>query len=281
MGGLAIEFRAAHRGFKVLAALPGWNPTEFAHWMATEKATIVSLVPTQVHDLVRARIQCPVSVRAVVVGADRLAPDLLAAASELRWPLLPSYGMTETASMIACHRPGTEITEGIPIIDGVEACLDQPSGSGTKAEGRLQIKAPQLFHSELLWKGQEYELRRRPAGWWTSEDRARLSANARHVLPLGRDQDFVKILGEGVNLVDLDARALALLRTKGFDGEVAFAIRPDERRGVELVLVLTKEFAGALESWNSACSPVERVGSIAVVDTLPRTELGKLRRSAL
>jgi O-succinylbenzoic acid--CoA ligase len=281
MGGLAIEFRAAHRGFKVLAALPGWNPGEFAHWMTTEKATIASLVPTQVHDLVRARISCPATVRAAVVGADRLAPELLAAARDLRWPLLPSYGMTETASMIACHRPGEEITESIPFIDGVEARVEASASSDPATEGRLQIGAPQLFHSELLWSDQQYELRRRPSGWWTSEDRVRLSADSRHLIPLGRDQDFVKILGEGIHLADLDARASALLRSKGFDGEAAFAVRHHERRGSNLVLVLTKEFSGALEVWNSACSPVERAGSTVIVEALPRTELGKLRRSAL
>jgi O-succinylbenzoic acid--CoA ligase len=281
MGGLAIEFRAVHRGFRVLTALPGWNPAEFAHWLDVERATIVSLVPTQVHDLVRGRIRCPDSVRAVVVGADRLAPDLLRAAKDLRWPLLPSYGMTETASMIACHRPGSIIAESIPVLDGVEVALDSEAGSAPSTEGRLQIKAPQLFHSELLWKEQEYELRRRPSGWWTSEDRARLSSDNREILPLGRDQDFVKILGEGINLADLDARALALLRAKGFDGEVAFSVRPDERRGAELTLILTREFTPALELWNGACSPVERAGALRVIDSLPKTELGKLRRSAL
>jgi acyl-coenzyme A synthetase/AMP-(fatty) acid ligase len=67
----------------------------------------------------------------------------------------------------------------------------------------------------------------------------------------------------------------------GFSGEAAFASRPDERRGADLQLVLTQDFASALELWNSKCSPVERASSVRVVESLPRTELGKLRRSAL
>lgn len=280
MGGLSIEVRSMHRGFKVLTALPGWNAAEFARWLETERATIVSLVPTQVHDLARARMSCPPSIRAVVVGADRLAPELLRHASTLGWPLLPSYGMTETASMIACHQPGAELTEDIPLIDGVEARVER-IGQTDCAEGRIQLQAPQLFHSELTWNGREYQLQRRLSGWWTSEDRARLSDDDRRVLPLGRDQDFVKILGEGVNLADLDVRLIALLRSHGFTGDAAFATLPEERRGADLVLVLTQDFAAALDLWNSACSAVERASSVRVADSLPKTELGKLRRSAL
>jgi O-succinylbenzoic acid--CoA ligase len=280
MGGLSIEVRSVYRGFKVLASPASWKAGEFAGWLAQERATIVSLVPTQVHDLVQARITCPASVRAVVVGADRLAPELLHEASVLGWPLLPSYGMTETASMIACHQPGKEITETIPVLEGVEVRV-APAGAAHSSEGRLQLRAPQLFQAELFWNGREYQLQRRPSGWWTTEDRARLSDDGRRVLPLGRDQDFVKILGEGIQLSDLDVRLLALLRSHGFSGEAAFATRPEERRGAELVLVLTQDFASALELWNSKCSPVERAKSVLVVESLPRTELGKLRRSAL
>ena len=275
MGGLSIEIRAAHLGFSVEEWKDEWNPLALARWLEQSRCSLVSMVPTQVHDLVRAKQRCPEGIRAVIVGADRLAEDLLHGALGLGWPVLPSYGMTETASMIACHRPGTDPTDpALPLLDGVRAWIDE-KGS---IEGRLQLDCPQLFHSELDWKGDHYQLRRRPRGHWLSEDLVRLSPDLRSITPLGRDQDFVKILGEGIRLADLDLRLSILLRGAGFDGDCAFSAVEDERAGARLVMVLTREWASALDLWNASCAPFERASEKRVVDALPRTELGKLRR---
>ncbi len=78
-----------------------WDAPAFAAWLAENQVTHTSLVPTQVHDLVAAGVQAPVSLRAIVVGGGHLDAATGRAARALGWPVLASYGMTEAASQIA------------------------------------------------------------------------------------------------------------------------------------------------------------------------------------
>jgi o-succinylbenzoate---CoA ligase len=92
VGGLGIYARAFLSGARVVTS--GW-----------EDVTLASLVPAQVTDLVRDRVEAPPSLRAVVVGGGALSEELYAAARALGWPLLPSYGMTECCSQVATATP--------------------------------------------------------------------------------------------------------------------------------------------------------------------------------
>ncbi len=279
MGGLSIEVRSVFSGCSVSKWQQPWNAVAVHCWIEAEALTVISLVPAQLHDLVAVeKLPCPASLRAVVLGGDRVSSSLLTQASQLGWPVLPSYGMTETASMIACADPRkTAAPKG--------ALCILPSVSVSIEDGLLQVQTASLFSHELLWseKTQTYQIRAREPGAWLSEDRAELTVVDEELLitPLGRGQDFVKILGEGVNLADLDERAMSLLRHAGFAGEAAIVALPDERRGAKLVLMVTEDFSGALELWNSTCQPFERLTAVEKTDALPRTELGKLIRRAV
>ena len=102
VGGLGILARAHLSGARVVAAVRGrWEPSAFRDAAEGAGATLAALVPSQVHDLVQARLDSPSSLRAVVVGGARLEPSLYRAARERGWPCLPSYGLTETCSQVA------------------------------------------------------------------------------------------------------------------------------------------------------------------------------------
>lgn len=284
MGGLSLGFRAEVAGFEVVEWEQGWDPAAVHAWLESQQATRVSAVPTQLHDWVSLGLRAPASLRTVLVGADRLEPGLQQKARALGWPVVASYGMTETASMIACERPGHE---GLWLVPEIQARVDE--------EDFLGLSAECLFVAQLEWNaGREaYVKVDRPPGVWRAADRVRLSPGSGdgrvRIEVLGRGDDTVKIQGEAVDLAALDAK-LALLREQhpylGAHGvEAVFFALPDERRGAQLhvavVGIPASDAEVLLSLWNLGAAPCERAEQIHVRQQLPRTELGKLRRKLL
>ncbi|NJL26167.1 MAG: AMP-binding protein, partial [Calothrix sp. SM1_5_4] len=102
IGGFAILARGGfERGREFLFYAGKWDANAFHAQAERERATLTSLVPTQVHDLVRLSLRAPVSLRAIVVGGGTLDPGLYGRARDLGWPVLPSYGLTECGSQVA------------------------------------------------------------------------------------------------------------------------------------------------------------------------------------
>ncbi|MBL7687804.1 MAG: AMP-binding protein, partial [Bdellovibrionaceae bacterium] len=101
IGGLMILIRAALVGVGVSRFDESWDARRFHRWLGDARVTLLSLVPTQVFDLVEAGLTAPRGLRAVIVGGARLEPELFQRARDLGWPLLVSYGMTECGSQVA------------------------------------------------------------------------------------------------------------------------------------------------------------------------------------
>lgn len=115
VGGLGVEVRAMLSGSQVISNFEKWS-VERAHKLLLEaRVTIASMVPTQVFDLVQAGLRAPPSLRAVIVGGGALNEGLYRQARKLGWPLLPSYGMTETCSQIATASLATLQSEKMPL----------------------------------------------------------------------------------------------------------------------------------------------------------------------
>ncbi|MFM8458641.1 MAG: AMP-binding protein, partial [Chthoniobacterales bacterium] len=118
VGGLGIVARAA-LSQTPCHSVEKWSPEEFVRRAADCGATLSSLVPAQVHDLVNAQLRCPPSLRAIVVGGAALNESLLVRAAQLGWPLLSSYGMTETASQVTTANTGAKDFTWLPLLDHV------------------------------------------------------------------------------------------------------------------------------------------------------------------
>ena len=107
VGGLSILARAHLSGSPYFAYDGKWSAKAFLDFLNEHKITLSSLVPTQVYDLVKAGLNCPSFVKAIVVGGESLSPSLYKAARDLNWPLLPSYGLTECGSQVATAELGS------------------------------------------------------------------------------------------------------------------------------------------------------------------------------
>lgn len=265
VGGLGIYARATLAGARVLSAQ--WQPLGFTAFCSEEKVTLSSLVPAQVRDLVRARAHAPLSLRAIVVGGGAIDAELLAAARELGWPLLPSYGMTECCSQIAT---ATRDSDDLLLLDHLAARAEP--------DGRLAFRGASLLTGYALERDGHAEfVDPKAGGWFVSEDLG--SVEGRVLRPGRRRGDFVKIGGESVDLRRLDLILSRLLPEADLDAAI-FALE-DDRLGHTIHLAATGTAEEIVQSFNEAVLPFERIRGVHRVVAIPRTELGKLRRGAL
>ena len=283
MGGLSLYIRAEVSGCKVLDDAPEWDPFRTAEWLRAEKATLVSLVPAQVYDWVKNKIRAPSSLRLAIVGADHLDPQLAIEAKSLGWPLLASYGLTETASMIACEK-----TESVSNGDWLQLLPHAEVRLSTA--GQFSISCTSLFSAELIWLQDEkkYDLKKnrdfRGIRSWECSDFGEVKN--REIKILGRTGDLVKILGSMVNLAELDQKMLLLLKQNQLHHSVVFIASKDTRKGHQLIMVGEGLYDLDLEKkiltlWNQNRSGLHRAEKFAWVNTLPRTELAKIKRNEL
>ena len=276
VGGFGVLARAYQSGSSIAIFTGKWNPHDFHRWLDHAKITHTSLVPTQVHDLVKAGLHSPVHLLAAVVGGGQLDSATGQAARDLGWPVLASYGMTEAGSQIATQ--GIEALETIyqpdpiPVLPLWKTRLSD--------DGLLEISGEALFSGYL--SGNTFVPR--PDPWHTTSDRVSLRDGL--LTPMGRADLLIKILGE---LVDPEAieRELALISQGALSpGTFAVIALPNERTGNVLLPVFESSVdpvlvESALSTYNHRAPGFRRLKPAATIEALPRTGLGKLRRAEL
>lgn len=290
VGGLGIEIRAGLSGARVVKALQNekWDPVYFLKLVEKQDITLASLVPTQVFDLLQLKRTPPKSLRAILVGGAALSSDLYSEARSAGWPVLPSYGMTEACSTVAAA--SLESLRGSPgkfpefeILSHIEAELGSTSC--------LLVRGPSLLTGFARWTteaGNRSLVWMDPKtsdGWYETEDICELTPKGLKVL--GRKTEFLKILGEGVSLPKLETVLALILKSYGCSPQIATIVAlAHPRDGWELQLVteqaLSAEQAHQIfESYNQKVMPFERLRSSRSVLQIPRTDLGKIKKSHL
>ena len=277
VGGFGVATRAFISGGTLRTFDQRWDATAFRDWLARERVSHTSLVPTQVYDLVKAHLTAPKSLVAIVVGGGHLDPITGQAARDLGWPVLASYGLTETASQIASQGlDQLKLPYQAAPIPLLQICRVQ-----TTPEGLLQIRGATLF-SGYVSDGKFPP--RSSTDWFTTQDRVIVENDA--LTPLGRADTLVKILGELVDPEAIERELLALSDGKLRHGSFAVIAIPDERTGHTLVPVFDASvdpaaIATALERYQQQAPGFRRLIAARIVETMPRSELGKLRRREL
>lgn len=192
VGGQAILLRAVITGVPVVA-LSKFDPDQVGRYLSDGSVTLASLVPTMLRRVLAAQ-RGPFSprLRAVLIGGGRAEPAWLARAWEAGLPVLPTYGMTETASQAAtldrAEAPEGLATSGRPLW-GVEFAVLNPGADGV---GDLAVRGPQVM--PRYWRQEPWS----SAGeWFRTGDLGYFDPKGRLVV-VDRRTDLIVSGGENI-----------------------------------------------------------------------------------
>jgi o-succinylbenzoate---CoA ligase len=203
IGGLAIPFRCmvSH------ASLIMWQTSDahhINHLIDSEKATLISLVPTALERLLHLRHGQPLpkELRAVIVGGGHVPQQLLEKCPQA----LATYGMTEAGSMVTCARPGCNAEErataGVPLPGSEVKIVDEHSKETPRGQsGEILVRGPGMANQYLGDRKATEKVFVK--GWIHTGDMGRLDQNGRlHVQ--ARRQDLVITGGENVSPQEIE-----------------------------------------------------------------------------
>ncbi len=291
VGGLSVLTRCLIARRTVVVP-PSAEPAALAEVVTRERVTLLSLVPTQVARLLAVGFRPPPSVRAILVGGAPCPADVLARAAAAGWPLLTTYGLTETSSQVTVQPRGTaphpDLGAGLPL-PGIEVttrgeriavrgptlatgyvlgCTEAPTSPGTaRASG-----APPWVVEPLPLDAE---------GWFVTADLGHLDPAGRlHVH--GRADTTLITGGEKVMPERIEAELLGLPEI----AEAAVAGRPDHEWGQRVVAFVVwsgdpmglDELRARLRGRLAAHELPRELHGLA---ELPRSPSGKLDRPLL
>lgn len=272
VGGFGVLARAHLSGSAITRLEGKWNAAAFVQTCENVGATLASLVPTQIFDLVAAQLRAPASMRAVMVGGGALNAELEAAALDLGWQVHRTYAMTETGSSVAAQpRPGAEL-EVLPIWQ-----------VRTDAEGVLIVSGPALAQGYAIFEEGRWRWEPIPAEGLRTRDRVEIieAEGKRRLRFLGREAGTVKILGELVALGPIQDLIEALrLKLGSSTADAAVCDVPDARKESRLVLAVSGmtegEAAQMQKGLNETLRPFEQTQDVRRLHSIPRSDLGKV-----
>ena len=233
-----------------------------AHW-------VLSLVPTQLQRLLAAReaVAWLRGFRAIFIGGGPVWPELTAAAARAELPLSLSYGLTETAAMVAAQRPA-EFLAGEhncgAVLPHARVTIDD--------EGRIRISGESVFRG--YFPGENV------AGEFATEDLGRLDERG-HLHVLGRRDAVIITGGKKVQGAEVEAA----LRASGEFDDVAVVGVPDPEWGHAVVACYAAGGRRPNLEWVASVlgglAAFKRPKRYVAVADWPRNAQGKLNRAAL
>ncbi len=197
VGGLMIPFRCMAAGASFAFASSS-EAAEINYFLDSGEATLVSVVPTQLRRMLDARSDRPYpkSVRAIIVGGAAVPPELIKRCPQA----LPTYGMTESGSMISCARPDCDEVERF----SAGALLPQTRVRVDSDSEELQITGPGVATG--YWNNEAQSRAVFQNGWVHTGDIGRIDERGcLHIM--GRSEALIKCGGEKISLQEIE-RAL-------------------------------------------------------------------------
>lgn len=256
--------------------LPKWHPEEFVRKLDHWGITFCSLVPTQIYDIVKLNLEAPAQIKCVLVGGSTLSEALSERMAILGWPLLKTFGMSETSAFMSVSDENN-FYEPLP---DVNISLDQ--------NRHLSIRCDSLFEGYLQQTDASWHYTPRVLenGFWSTEDRAALTTRPGKPLMfelLGRETGMIKIKGELVNVNLLNNRLSELATEHGLPPQsLVLHFLPDLRDENELFVIFSETETDEtqkkiIDLFNSSVLPFERISWYVKVPEIAKSDLGKVK----
>ncbi len=282
IGGLGIWARACLSRAKVYdfhqEHLGKWQAEAFFRYIQRVGGTLSALVPAQLYDLVMLGYLAPESMRAIIIGGGALSPILYQQAIDLKWPILPSYGLTECASQVATANLGSWRGNQVPILKLL------PHIQAKESEGFLCLSGPSLLSTYAYFNDDDIQfIDPKNQGYLITEDRGRIDNKQLSIL--GRTDSIIKVGGESVDLACLESLLQTLKIQMAIEIDVTLVAMPDMRLGhsIHLAVECSEQCRVALliRKFEESVLPFERIRGVHCISDFPRSAIGKILKSKL
>jgi len=282
VGGLGVVWRAALSGAPVVIPA-GTDPTSLLAAVSETRVSHVSLVATQLSRLLDAAggEPAPSNLRAVLLGGGPLPPELVMRALAFGWPVVPTYGMTETASgvtALATAEAAARPDSAGRALPGVELRVARPGSDGI---GEIEVRGPSVF-SGYVGVGPESADTFTSDGWYRTGDMGRIDAEG-YLTVADRRLDLIVSGGENIYPAEVEA----VLTNHPAVADAGVAGRADARWGAVPVAAVVLRPGASVSDDELRAYCRDRLATFKVpvaivhLPALPRTGAGKLQRRAL
>lgn len=244
---------------------------------------VVSLVPTMLKRLLELDQFNPnPNLKAILLGGGPVSPEILTEANNRGFPVLTSYGMTETCGMIAVQKyePSKDLSTG-KVLGGNKIKIVNEDGkpAAPGKTGNILLKGPQVFEGYEDEQGSRDSFTK--GGWFKTGDFGSLNAGSLTVET--RRTDMIITGGENVSPFEVEA---VINRLPGVLESAVSGI-PDKEWGQKIIAFIAFEMK-ELEDIPQITSSLKQLlpsykvpKAIHAVKALPKTSLGKLERDKI
>jgi O-succinylbenzoic acid--CoA ligase len=261
VAGVSIVLRSAYAGGRI-RVLDGFEPREFTAQLG-DGVTMASMVPTMLHRVLGLGIDHQEGLRAVLLGGGPIPDGLLTRGVAAGLPLLPTYGLTETAGQVATLRPGDPPANKAYPLPGVELRIDR--------DGRIEVRG------RMVSPGYVGEPDREEDGWLTTGDLGSIDEDGA-LRVQGRADEVIVSGGENIDPGRVEAEIASV---PGVNSVLVLGL-PSEEWGMEAVCL----YVGDIEESSVESRVSEALPGFMIprrwlrVSELPVTPMGKPDRAA-
>ena len=280
VGGMAIAWRSVING-TTLTLLPKFDEQEVLNAIATEKVTLISLVPTMLTRLLRhPNWQNLQKLRAILLGGAPASWELIDQCLQLNLPIMPTYGMTETASQITTLLPHeVEIkrgSSGLPLLGNRLRIVDLDDSTQDLfigAIGQILVQGASVMNGYLNKNTAILQ-----DGWLHTGDLGYLDCDG-YLYVVSRRSDLIISGGENIYPTEIEA----ILVEHPAIAEACVVGIGDREWGEIVVAVIVTEAKLSLEDIRQYCEQKSLARYklpklISIWESLPKSASGKLLR---
>lgn len=274
IGGLSIYARSSLSESEVIEYNEKWSPLKLAKIIKKEKINYLSLVPTQLYDLIINNVEAPDCLKGVFLGGDFASRALCEKGAALGWPLLITYGMTELSSQIAT-------TKFNNMQDGFLEVYDIHKLSTVNTD--IQIDSPSLFTEKISMNSRSITMIESSKDFKLLDElELKTIDGVTFLKPLGRRDDVFKLSGRLFHLNTIIDSLSGSFLESGFTHQIHITLSNDERLG----RVITVNCLETLRTHQKSIEKmIEKSLSIPLrffrfqfFESFSKTELGKIRK---
>ncbi len=282
VGGLAIVWRSVING-TTITLLPKFDEQEVLEAIASEQVTLISLVPTMLSRLLQhPNWQNLQKLRAILLGGAPANSELIERCLQLNLPIMPTYGMTETASQITtlslCEVAINQGSSGLPLFGNQLRIVDDyQQDLAIDAIGQILVQGLSVM-SGYLNQSDDKTIQ---DGWFHTGDLGYLDREG-YLYVVSRRSDLIISGGENIYPTEIEA----ILLTHPAIAEACVVGVSDREWGEIVATVIVTESQLSLAEIRDFCSQKSLARyklpkSIYIWGSLPKTASGKLLRQEI